>query len=130
MKAWGYGNINENTPNPIYDEFTIGSGCTREFELENCRVIQISYITNNPHTVLIIKKDEIEQKINNSYCLEEVSDTRGIGYIQQEKFYVENKPKWRVTCLIPIIFEKKGKIILASEQGEAEIRGLHIYYLI
>ncbi len=133
MKEWSYGEDKLGNRNPVYyTPIHLENGDSKEFEFEDCKIIQVSYITDSQHIVLAVKLDGRVFTINNSYCLEDVADTRGIGYIQQEE--VENlktsKREWRVTCLIPIIFKGKGSIILNQEGGPANIRGLHIYYLI
>jgi len=132
MKEWSYGCIRNEISNPIYDnEITINQCDFKAYELENCKVIQISYITNEKHVEIQVELDGIKYTINNSYCLDELCDTRGIGYIQQEPLTNKDENLWRVTCLIPIIFKGKGKIIIANPCGKSvKIKGVHIYYLI
>jgi len=135
----GYKNDYTFRNNPIYLDDIKLTGANKKpdklvgarFEIKGQgKVIQISFNSDSRDALIAVEIDnQPSSKINNGYCLEGLCDTRGIGNIQIQKV----KNKYRCTCLLPFIFDKKIAIYILNEQNRDKvinITDLHIYYLI
>jgi len=90
----------------------------------NGKIIQISYLTNKLSVLLVVN----DNKINNGYCLKNLCDTRGIGYIQYQQAH-DNF--YRVTCLIPFGFWEEITIrLLNGASDEFIVQDFHVYYMV
>ena len=128
---WGYGKL--NLENPYWcEDFDLGQGDSKDIELiGEGKVVQISFCSDNRHTILSLKVDNDEESnVNNGYCIEQLADSRGKGIVQIEKCKNDWFNGYRYNFYIPIIFKEKLKIRIISQTEKSKIKGLHVYYLI
>lgn len=113
-----------NHSNPV---FTNNALTGKTFTIEgHGKIIQISFLATEQHTELSVKVDEGEEfAINNGFCLESISDSRGLGYANIEKA----GEWWRYTFTLPIIFKNKIDIYLKNKMSSHKLKDVHIYYL-
>lgn len=90
------------------------------------KVTQIAYKFNCKDITLVVDIDgEGEQKINNGYCAEAVTNCAGRGDVIFENLAGED---YRMTFFIPFIFKKNIKIIFEFPEKTCHISDVHVYY--
>lgn len=128
------GSIRENSNPAFVNNWTIYPAEQKTIEIfgKRGRVIQISYLTDYEKITLEVSIDNGKfQMINNSNCLLHICDSRGIGVIQIEKAFIDQKEWYRVNCLIPFDFKENIKIGFENEgDKQGIVSNFHVYYLV